>query len=260
MIANSLVDPKEFQPKAEAAAQKALQLDGGLAEAHLALAGIRTDQWDWAGAEEEYKRAIELKPNMGPAHRGFSSYLGNVGRHDEAVAEAKTARELDPLTLGTNITVSLSLIHARRFDDAIESSQVVMKEAKHWGNLILGYAHAGKGLFKEAAAYYEESIKAGNPSPSVQIYLGAAYARAGEPEKAQAIIKTLKSSKSYVSPAELAVLYAGMGDKDAAFRSLEKGFAEHDAQLKYLKSDSGFDALRSDPRFLDLMKRVGLPL
>jgi len=258
-INNSLLDPKEFAPKATAAARKALELDGNLAEAHLAKANILRDAWDWAAAEAEYKRAIGLNTNLGVAHRGYSGYLNNVGRHDEAIAEAKRGKELDPLTLGSSVGVALSFYHARRYDDAIEASRRTLEIAKTWGHTLLGYAYAGKGMYKEAIASYQEAIREGNPSPSVQIYLGAASARAGERAKAQVILKQLESSKEYVSPGELAILYGALGHKDGAFQSLEKGFAEHDLQLQYLKSDPAFDPLRSDPRFADLLRRVGLP-
>jgi tetratricopeptide (TPR) repeat protein len=174
--------------------------------------------------------------------------------------EAKQARELDPLSLGTNATVALTLYHARRFDEAIERAPTVMELSKQWGHLVLGYSYSGKGLYREAITHYEESIKQGNNSPSVDIYLGAAYARAGDTQKAEAILAELKAQTKYVSPGELAILYASLGQQDAAFRSLEQAFTEHDIQLKYLKSDCAFDPLRSDPRYNAMMQRVGLPL
>jgi tetratricopeptide (TPR) repeat protein len=163
------------------------------------------------------------------------------------------------LALGSSTRVAFGFLYARRYDEAIEASQKIFELSKLWSYLLLGYTYAGKGMFKEAIASYQESIREGNSSPSVQIYLGAAYAQAGEPEKVQAILKKLETSKEYVSPGELGILYGALGNKEAAFKSLEKGFAEHDLQLQYLKSDPAFDPLRDDPRFQDLMRRVGLP-
>ena len=122
----------------------------------------------------------------------------------------------------------------------------------------LGYIYAAKGLYGEAIAAYQETIRLGEQSPSIQIYLGAAYARSGESEKAQVILKRLQTTKEYVSPGELAILYGSLGDKERAFASLEKAYAMHDLQLQYLGVDPAFDPLRSDRRFADLMRRVGL--
>jgi tetratricopeptide (TPR) repeat protein len=258
-IANSLGDPKEFRPKADAAARKALELDGNLAEAHLALASLHKDAWDWSAAEAEYKRAIELNSNLGRARGGYSTYLSVVGRHDESIAEVTRHREIDPLSLPANVQLALSFYFARRYDESIEASKKTLELHKSWGYLLLGYAYAGKGMHKEAIESYEASIREGNPSPSVRIYLGASYARAGEREKAQEILKKLETSKEYVSPAELAILYTALEDKEAAFRSFEKGFAEHDQQLQYLNVESALDFLRDDPRLQNLQRRVGLP-
>jgi serine/threonine-protein kinase len=259
LINNSIGDPKVLQPKAELAARKAVELDPNLAEAHLAMARIYTDLWNWAASEKEYKRAIELKSNLGSAHGSYSAYLSSVGRYDEAIAEAKLARDLDPLSLGPNVQVAQAFYQAGRFDEAIAAAPRVMEISKPWGYMVLGYANAGKGAVKDAIDNYEASIREGNPSPSIQIYLGAAYARSGETEKARAILAKLENSKDYVSPGELAILYGALGDKDAAFRSLEKGYTQHDAQLKNLTSDAAYTPLRPDPRFTDLVARVGLP-
>jgi len=259
LIINSNVDPKEFRPKANAAMLKALELDANLPEAHLAQAVFYNDTWDWAAADAEFRRTIELNPNFGAARRGYSSFLSNVGRHDEAIAEAKRARELDPLSIGSSTQVAFSFLYARRFDEAIEAAQKTLELSKQWSYNLLCYSYAGKGMFNEAAASCLEAIREGNTSPSIQIYLGAAHARAGDRENAQAILKKLETSKEYVSPGELAILYGALGNKEAAFGSLEKGFTEHDLQLQYLKSDPAFDPLRNDPRYANLIRRVGLP-
>ncbi len=259
---NSMVDPKEGMPKAEAAARRAMELDEGLADAHLALANIKVHDWDWEAAEREFKRAIELNPNLVDARRWYASYLTVMGRGEPAVAEIVRARELDPLSLPANADVGFHLLFARRYDEAIESLRKT-KELDQSYPLIyiyLGYAYAAKGLYAEAIAAHGEAIERGMVGSSTQIYLGAAYAKAGEREKARAILKRLQSSADYVSPTELATLYAALGDRERAFASLERGYAAHDLQLQFLGVDPTLDELRSDARFGDLLRRIRLPV
>jgi len=260
LINNSILDPKEYLPKAEAAARKALELDEGLAEAHWALAQIKRHVWDWAAAEREYKRAIELKSNFARAYISYANYLSLVGQHDQAIAEIKRARELDPLSTVVNTHVGYRLFFARRYDEAIEALKQTLEldQTNPLTHTVLGYTYAEKGMYREAIAAYQEAIKLGGDGPSTQIYMGAAYAKAGERERAQAILKQLETSKEYVSPGELAILYVALGEREQAFTSLEKAYAAHDLQLQYLGVDPAFDSLRSDPRFADLLRRVGL--
>jgi serine/threonine-protein kinase len=256
---NSLVDPKIYLPKAETALRKAMELDENLSQAHLALARFRANKLEWQEAEPEYRRAIELDPNYAEAHARFGGFLTNLGRHDEAIAEAKRAIELDPLNFGTSVGYRLAF--ARRYDEAITQlkRQIEFDPSQDFTHLVLGYVYSGKGMYKEAVNEFQEAIRLGDKSTSSQIYLGAAYARGGEREKAQAILKQLKTGKEYVSPGELAILYGALGDKEAAFQSFEKAFAEHDLQLQFLKVDPAYDPLRDDSRYQDLIRRVGLP-
>ncbi|MCA1589956.1 MAG: tetratricopeptide repeat protein, partial [Acidobacteria bacterium] len=262
LAANSLADPKVYIPKAESAARKALELDGNLAEAHMAISRIYIARWQWQEAEAERKRAVELDPNNARTHSRYAALLSLLGRHDEAIAEARRAKELDPLSPLMGHELGYRLHFAQRYDESIAELKKVLKSDPNqdYGYVILGFAYAGKGQFKEAIAAYQEAIRLGDESPGTQIYLGAAYAQAGERGKAQAILKQLQTTKEYVSPGELAILYGALGDKEAAFASLEKAYAEHDLQLIFLKVDPAFDPLRDDPRFTDLMRRVGLPL
>jgi serine/threonine-protein kinase len=257
----SAVDPKEVLRKADAAARKALELDENLPYAHFMLASLHMNAWDWAAAEAEFKRALELNPNFGDAHRGYSIYLSVIGRHDEAIREVKLARELDPFSMVTNVGVGAQLQNARRYDEAIEVLQKTLKlDADYVAtHVFLGYAYAGKGLHREAIAAYENALRLAGESSSIQISLGASYAHAGERGKAQEILKQLQTSEEYVSTGELAILYTALGDKAAAIQSLEKAFAEHDAQLQYIKTAAEFDPLRSDPRFQDLLRRMNFP-
>ena len=257
---NGILDPKEFRPKAEAAARKALELDESLADAHSALAYLKQQAWEWATAEREYKRAIELNPNLAAAHIGYSIYLMLMGRHDEALAEAKRARELDPLSLFANVQVGNALGMARRYDEAIESLKrsLEMDQSFAVAHAYLCIFYTAKGMYAEAVAEGQELTRLGGHSLEWQIYLGAAYAKAGQRQKAQEILKRLQTTKEYVSPGELPVLYAALGEREQAFASFEKAYAAHDLQLQYLGVDSSFDSLREDPRFKDLMRRVGL--
>ncbi len=261
LAADSTVDPREFIPKAEAAAQKALELDDSLADAHLTMGNLHQYAWRWIEAEREYKRGIELSPNLGVAHRAYSQFLSLTGRHDEAVAEAKRARELDPVVLSANASVGYRLCFARRYDEAIaELNKVLEMDASYdFTQVTLGYTFAGKGMYKEAIDAYHQAVTLGDDTPSTQIYLGAAYARSGDIDKANEILRTLLSGEEYVSAGELAILYGALGDKEAAFASLEKGYVGHDLQLQFLYADPAFDPLRDDPRFQDLLRRVGFP-
>jgi TolB-like protein/DNA-binding winged helix-turn-helix (wHTH) protein/Tfp pilus assembly protein PilF len=258
---NSLLEPKEALAIAKAATQKALELDDTLAEAHLALAGIKKDEWDWAGAEREYTRAIELNPNLAEAHSSYSNYLSVMERHTEALAENKRARELDPLRIGLWGQEADALFFARRYDEAIEKMRQVIEMGPGHGmpHFGVGLMYAGKRMYEPAVTEYQKAISIIGQTTSTQCYLGYALAMSGKRSKAQAILDKLKTTKEYTSPTELAVLYVGLGDKEGAMASLERAYAAHDLQLQTLKIDSHFDTLRSDPRFQDLVRRVGFP-
>jgi len=258
----SVVDPAEFRPKADAAVRKALELDDTLAEAHSALGNMKRGAWDWVGAERAYARAIELNPNLAAAHDSYAIFLSVMSRHEEAVNESRLAKELDPLSLNFSTRLGLTLLFARRHDEAIQALKLALAMDPRSSVIFLffGYNYAAKGLYAEAIDAYQEAIRLGDDSASAQVYLGAAYARSGDRARARAILERLKTSKSYVSPGELAILYAGVGENARAFTSLERAFDTQDVQLMFLGVDPAFDSLRGDPRFLDLMRRIGLPL
>jgi serine/threonine protein kinase/Tfp pilus assembly protein PilF len=260
LIGGSWLDPKEFTPKAEAAARRALELDESLAEAHLALAKIQQNAWNWTTAEQEFKRAIELNPNLARAHSGYGEYLSLMGRHEHAIAENERAKQLDPLSLSINIGVGVKLYHARQYDKALEVFKKTLDLDQNYAPVhgFLGYTYEAKQMYPQAITAYEQFLKLSGDDTSTQIYLGVAYAHAGQRDKAQAILKRLQATKEYVSPGELAVLYDALGEREQAFASLEQAFDAHDLQLQYMRVDPAFDPLRSDPRFTDLMRRVGL--
>jgi len=257
----SLSDPKDALPRAKEAVQKALVLDDTLAQAHAGLGRIKVNEWDWEGAEIEFKRALELNPNLERVHSQYSYYLSDVGRHTEALAEIKRAEELDPLNLYTKADEGLALHNAHRFDEAIRQLQHVneLQPDFSFGRFALGTSYAMKGMYPEAIAAYQKFSNLEGEKTENQIFLGYSYAMSGQREKALAILKKMKTTTDYVSPAELAILYTGLGDKEGAFQELERAYAAHDLQMQYLKVEPHYDSLRSDPRFTDLMRRVGLP-
>jgi serine/threonine protein kinase/tetratricopeptide (TPR) repeat protein len=261
LAAGSVLDPKEFTPRAEAAARKALALDESLADAHYALALSKRDAWEWASAEREYQRAIELNPNLAAAHLRYAFYLNLVERQKQAIAEIERARELDPVSPAVNANVGYVFYFARQYDQALEALQRALELDPSFPptHNVLGFTYAAKGMYAKAIAAYQEAINLGNKSPSLQVHLGAAYARAGDRQKAQAILEQLRTSERYVSPGELAILNAALGEREQAFESLEKAYAAHDPSLEYLGVQPAYDSLRSDPRFADLVRRVGLP-
>ena len=259
LVGGTVFDAKEYLPKGEAAAKKALELDESLAEAHYALANLKTYAWQWEDAEREYKRAVELNPNLALAHRWYASYLRLMGQHEQAISEINRARELDPLSPGVNATVGYILLNARQYDRAIEvlKNTLGLNGEYPYTYLFLGFNYAAKGMYTEAIAAYKQAVELGLDTSSTQIFLGSAYARAGQREQAQAILKRLQNDEN-VSPGQLAILYSALDETQLAFKSLEKAYQQHDLQLQYLGVDPAFDPLRTDPRFTDLLRRVGL--
>jgi tetratricopeptide (TPR) repeat protein len=257
---NGIIDPKEAMPRAEAAALRALAIDETLAQAHAWLAYIKQCAWDATGAEREFKRAQELSPNYAEAHGLYAVFLSQMQRHEQAIAEARRARELDPLSPSVNISYFYALRSARQYDQAIDHLKQMLELDQNvpLAHVLFGHVYAAKGQYQEAIAAYKDAMKLGIDNTSVRAYLGHAHARAGQRERAQAILGQLRRTKEYVSPTERAILYAGLGEKEQAFRSLETAYSARDLQLIYLGMNPHFDPLRSDPRFQDLMRRVGL--
>jgi len=261
LAATSALDHKEALAKGKAAAQKALELDGTLAWAHNGLGVIKMQEWDWPGAESAFKRAIELSPNLASSHTNYAFYLNFVGRTSEALAENRRAQELDPLSITPKANEGGILSSARRYDEAVQVYQNVIRMQPDYpfAHSGLGHTYAAKGMYAEAIDEYQTAISLYGEVTNGLIDLGYAYAMSGRRDEALAILNKLKASKEYVSPAVLAILHVGQGDKEAAFGSLERAYSEHDLSLRTLKVDPRYDSLRSDPRFKDLVRKVGLP-
>jgi serine/threonine-protein kinase len=260
LVNNSIADPKEFVPKAEAAALKALELDDGLAEAHYAKAIVKSSIFDWAESEREFNRAIELNPNLARGHGGYAQYLSLRGRHEQAIAEINRAKSLDPLSPVISTNVGLILYYARRNDEAIEVLKKVLELDRTYPltQSYLADAYVVRHMFPEAIALYQEAIKLGEDSTGRQINLGVVYARSGATDKARSMLTQLQTGASYVSPAELAKLHESLGEREQAFALLEKAFAVHDVQLQYLGVDPAYDNFRGDARFAQLLSKIGL--
>lgn len=256
------VSPRESAQKAMAAALRALELDDSLAEAHSSLALIRYwYEWDWTGAEEEFQRAIALNASYAQAHQWYAAFLNAMGRTDEAQVELTRARELDPLSLIISMNAADPLFFSRRFDEAIEQLQALLKQEPRFTPAFfnLGRVYLQKGMFEEAIAAFERALKySGNRGayPS----LAYAYARAGKTEEARRILDQVLAQEAALLPASplIAQAYLGLGEMETAFEWLRKGIEERSPWVGFLKADPIYDEVRSDSRFRDLLKLIGL--
>jgi DNA-binding winged helix-turn-helix (wHTH) protein/tetratricopeptide (TPR) repeat protein len=257
------VSPRETFPKAEPVLKKALELDESLSDVHASLGTYKFYyEWDWAGAEREFKRAIELNSNLGRAHHEYATLLQVFGRFDEAVAERELSRQLDPLSPNPVATVGYPHYYAGRYDEAIKYYQQALELDPNfsWAHLWIGQAYLEKGLRDEAIAEIEKALKLSDGSTRALATLGYAYAVAGKRDEALKVIGKLKetANQRYVSPYFIAVIHAGLKNRDEAFVWLEKAFAERQPYLTHLKVEPVFANLRGDPRFDDLLRRIGL--
>ncbi len=258
-----VIPPGESTPKARAAANRALQLDPTLAEARNSLAHLMLHDWNWAAAEREFKRAIELDPGYAPTYHWYALSLTTVGRLDEAVAAMTKAQELDPLSVRMNADLGMAFLAARQYDRAIEQERRTKEldpkvPTPYW---IAGMAYEQKGQYADAKREIEQALAL---SPGNQNYLAAlarVHALDGRLPEARAILRNLeaKAVKGDGSPFFVAIVHTALGDKDAAFRWLERAYDERSGSIRYLKMERRLDGLRSDPRYIDLMRRVGLP-
>jgi serine/threonine-protein kinase len=255
--------PQDVLPQAKAAAMKAVELDGLLAEPHASLVFIRMwYDWDWVGAEKDAKRALELNPNSGEAHMAYAALLSDLGRHQEAVAQAARARELDPVSLIINTIEGAILYFARRDDEADARLQKALElNADFWiAHLFRGKIYLQKGEYREAIAEFSKAKEVSRGNSEAISMLGYVWAVAGDAAKAHSTLDELKSPATprYIPPFNIAVVYLGLGERDECFASLEKAYQDHDVRLSLLKVDPKWDAVRSDPRFISILKRIGL--
>jgi TolB-like protein/Tfp pilus assembly protein PilF len=251
----------QTQPKVMSAIKKALELDPNLADAHAMLADALMRQWHWADAETEYRRALELSPNNADAHLGLASWFLCHGRSDEALTWARRARELDPLSVsGTDIGWILFL--ARHYDDAIhELRSELAVDPDDAGTLwYLGFVLIANNQANDAIPLLEKAATLSNRSPGVLGVLIRAYAHAGRRSDALRVLAELKNRQKdgYVPAAAFVHAYLGLDENEEAFNWLEQAYKEQSKILLFIKVHPYFDPLRSDPRFVDLVRRVGL--
>lgn len=256
------VPQKEAHRRAREAATKALSLDPQLGEAHAALAEVLLyDDWDFAGAERELKQAIELNPNYAEGHHEYSHLLLLLGRIDESFVESKKLLELDPVSETPIGHLGYHYLYARQYDEAIQQFQ---KDLQLYPDVVshgqLAEAYYQKGMFSDAVEEYLKGLAQSGFTADKIAELRKASARSGIKGFYQTLLEQSKAGpqteQDHVSIAEL---YARLGEKGRAFEWLEKAFAEHADGLVRLKEEVGFDNLRSDPRYADLLRRVGLP-
>jgi len=256
--------PREALPIAKAAARKALEADDSLAEAHNSLAWTKlVFDWDWIGAEREFKRAIELNPGYAATHHWYAECLAGMGRYTEALAEIRQAQELDPLSLIIGSIVGWVFYFDRKDDQAIaEFRKTLELDPNFWvAHWTLGRAFEQKAMFAEAIAEIQKAIDFSGGSPLALAALGHTYAVWGRRAEAERVLNELKESskQGYISPYSIAAIHAALGEKDQAFIWLEKAYEERSGWLIWLRAEPISDPLRSDPRFQDLLRRVGLP-
>ena len=256
---------KDALSHAKKAALKAIELDDTLAEPHASLAFIaETYEWDWLAAEREYKQALALNPSYAQAHNWYGGYLTYTGRFNEGVAEAMRARELDPLSLPVNNALAGRLLAAGRYDEALRQVQTTLELDEHFApaHQTLGWVYLHGGKQDDAIREFQNALElAGAADTDIQLDLGFAYAVSGRPAEARRILANLQQlyQQGIVPAASLATLHGALGESNEAFVWLEKAYQERDPQLTYLKAGRRFEPLRQDPRFGQLVRRVGLP-
>lgn len=257
------ISPSVAMPQAKEAAAKALEIDADLPEAHTSIAMFKHEDWDWVGAEKEFRRAIELSPNYSTAHHWYSLLLWETGRTDESLVEITRARELDPLSPVINSVLAGTLLTAGRYESAVEQWQRTFEL-----DPIFPEAHFGLSKAYWKHGHYQEAIieaqKAASYSGTPRYVAGVALAlsAAGKKAEANSILKELtqRSKDEYVSPFYFAGIYSVLGRREQAFEWLGKAYQLRDRNLEGIRNEPEFDNIRSDSRFADLLKRMRLTI
>jgi TolB-like protein/Tfp pilus assembly protein PilF len=258
-----LLPPKEAYPRAMAAANQALGLDRELPQAESALAlATCLYQWDWFNAEKGFRRAIELNPSYGPTHQWYAICLVSRGRSDEAIAEMKLAMQAEPDSMIINAVGAWVDFLAGKYDEGIQQAQNTLGLDPNFerARIYLGMNLGQKGLYADAIAELQK-LPHESTGPFMLAALGYVYARAGEKVKADQVLQEMKDQqrKGYFPATDLALVYSGLGEKDEAFKWLQKAYEERDPWLIHLQAEPRLAALRSNSRFRTLVRRIGLP-
>jgi TolB-like protein/Flp pilus assembly protein TadD len=257
------VRPHEAMPRVKAMAKKALELDDSLSEGHLPLAAaLLFYDWDWEGAEKEFKRCIELNPGYAMAHQSYGLFLIAMARFNEALEKLRRAIEIDPLSPLIKTTMGFPYYFAGEYDQAVQHYQATLEEDPNFG---LAYASLGdvylqKGMYDEAISEYQKGAAVWGRSISILSSLGFAFAKSGNKSAALEKLAEIEAlaSQQYVSPLSVAIIHIALDNKDEAFDWLEKSYQEKANKLVFLGVQPTYNSIRSDPRFVDLMKRIGL--
>jgi eukaryotic-like serine/threonine-protein kinase len=256
--------PLEAAPKGKEAALTALRIDEMLTEAHASLGWIKADyDRDWVGAVNELKRAIEVNPRNGLGQQRYGTLLERMGLIDESIAAHKRAQELEPLSLIINATMGRSLYFGRRYDEARAELEKIVDLDPDFPqtHLYLGLVYEQRGRYKDAIAEFQKGLSLSEGESEIAGALGHAYGVSGQRREAEQALATLKarSTKAYIAPFDIALIYIGLGATDSTFEWLEKAYEDHSTWLGWLKVDPRFDDVRDDPRYRDLLRRMNLP-
>jgi DNA-binding winged helix-turn-helix (wHTH) protein/TolB-like protein/Tfp pilus assembly protein PilF len=255
--------PAEAFPKARAAAQKALEMDDTLAEAHTSLAWVTwVYDWNWAVAEKEFKRALELGPNYSATYDWYGTYLAQRGQFEEALVSLKRAQQLEPLSLVVLVHQGWNYYYAERFDAAIEQYQKALELDRNfaWAHFHLGQVYRQKGMYQQAVAEMNQAITLSSRSPRHLAELSCIQAASGDRRSAQQLLDELleRQDQQYVSPYSIAMVYATLQQPEQVFIWLDKAYETRAARLVRLNVDPIFKSLRADPRFVEIARRIGL--
>ena len=258
-----MLPPRETITVAKAAATKALELDETLPEAHEAQARVLLFyDWDWSGSEHHFQRALQLNPMYAEAHHVYSHYLMNLGRTEESLAESRKALEIDPLDVLLNIHLGWYYLYVRRSDEAIDQLRKTLNTDPTFqnGQIFLGQAYEQKGMYQESLSAFQKAMTLEGNGTLTGPWLGHLYAVSGNRAEAIKTLNHLKElyNRDAVSPYDIAIVYAGLGEKDQAIEYLQKAYEKRSGGLLLLKVEPVFDDLRSDARFVDLERRIGL--
>ena len=260
----NVVAPREAMPKAKTAAEQGLEIDKDLAEAHVSLGYISfTYEGDWPAAGKHFEQALTLNPAYSRAHTFYAFYLSSLGRSEEALEVAKRALDLDPASPAVSHSLAVQLYLARKFDRAIEQAHDTLEMDANFAisYVVLGEVYLSKGMYRDGLSALEKYSALSRRNATSLAFLGYSHARLGERNEALRMIEELKaaSQQSFVPALFVALVYAGLEDKDQAFTWLEKAYEERFNRLAYINVDALWDPLRSDPRFADLLRRIGIP-
>jgi TolB-like protein/Tfp pilus assembly protein PilF len=257
---------REAMPQARDAAVKAVALDSQLPEAHVVQVPVKTYDWDWAGAEQEITRALQLDPNSARAHQAYADLLMALGRHAEAIREIERAEQLDPLSSTIQSRYGRVLYRARRYEEAVPHLHRAIELDPNPGNSmpywILGELYAEMGRYDEAIASLKEAQSHGGRALQISTTVAGVYARMGKPKEARRMLAELKATTdpASFSNAQAAFAYTALGDKDEAFKVLFRLVEERNNLATFLRDDPPFESLHSDPRWKELLRRMNLPV